>query len=185
MIVSRRRRGVSVLSGGRDHLTHRARRYLPSARAVALSLGALQAAMSALAVLASRGEASLIVICASLYLFAAAGAIVVLDSQQVEEYGIPLGARGPGIPALSKRAFACLVRARPRRRPQPVLLRLLRRLHMGADRPRRRDHLRDRRRDPSRATGRPGGARARRAARARARGRSLRRRGRNRSRTRS
>jgi UDP-GlcNAc:undecaprenyl-phosphate GlcNAc-1-phosphate transferase len=109
VIVSRRRRGVSVLSGGRDHLTHRARRFLPSPRAVALSLGATQAAMSALAVLASRGEASLVVIAATLYLLAAGGAIVVLDTQQIEEFGVPPLAGGIALPVLSKRAFACLV----------------------------------------------------------------------------
>ena len=109
VIVSRRRRGVSVLSGGRDHLTHRARRFLPSERAVALSLGALQAAMSALAVLASRGEASLVVICASLYLLVAGVAIVVLDTQRIEEFGLPPLAGGVAMPVLSKRAFACLL----------------------------------------------------------------------------
>src|SRR5436190_20921266 len=41
VIVSRRRRGVSVLWGGRDHLTHRARKLLPSARAVALLLASI------------------------------------------------------------------------------------------------------------------------------------------------
>src|SRR4029077_19483517 len=60
VIISRRRRGVSVLSGGRDHLTHRAHAHLRSPRAVALALGAVQAALSVVAVLASRGEASLV-----------------------------------------------------------------------------------------------------------------------------
>jgi UDP-GlcNAc:undecaprenyl-phosphate/decaprenyl-phosphate GlcNAc-1-phosphate transferase len=39
VIVSRRRRGVSVLTGGRDHLPHRTRRMLSSPRAVVLALG--------------------------------------------------------------------------------------------------------------------------------------------------
>src|SRR5436305_1141438 len=42
VIVSRRRRGVSVLWGGRDHLTHRARKLLPGARALARLLGSFQ-----------------------------------------------------------------------------------------------------------------------------------------------
>src|SRR6476620_8746479 len=46
VIVSRRRRGVSVLQGGRDHLTHRTRRLLPSTRTVALGLGAIPAALA-------------------------------------------------------------------------------------------------------------------------------------------
>jgi UDP-GlcNAc:undecaprenyl-phosphate/decaprenyl-phosphate GlcNAc-1-phosphate transferase len=102
VIVSRRRRGVSVLSGGRDHLTHRARRFLPSARAVALSLGGLQAVVSVTAVLASQGGTSFLVISAILYVLAAACAIVLLETQQVEEFGAvgPAGAGawdpGPG-----------------------------------------------------------------------------------------
>jgi UDP-GlcNAc:undecaprenyl-phosphate GlcNAc-1-phosphate transferase len=108
VIVSRRRRGVSVLTGGRDHLTHRARKLLPSARAVALLLGAIQAGLSVVAVLASRGEGSFVVISASLYLLAAGAAIVVLDTQQLEEFA-QAGER-PSRAALwsSKRALACL-----------------------------------------------------------------------------
>src|SRR5437764_3610753 len=86
VIFSRRRRGVSVLSGGRDHLTHRARRYLPSARAVVLSLAAIQAALSVLAVLASQGGSALLVISASLYVLVASLAIIALDTQKIEEF---------------------------------------------------------------------------------------------------
>jgi UDP-GlcNAc:undecaprenyl-phosphate GlcNAc-1-phosphate transferase len=88
VIVSRRRRGVSIMTGGRDHLTHRVRGFLPSARAVALALGAVQAVVSVVAVLALEGGASFIVVCAALYLLAAAGAIVVLENQTVEEFGV-------------------------------------------------------------------------------------------------
>ena len=100
VIVSRRRRGVSVLTGGRDHLTHRARRFLPSARAVALLLGALQAVVSVTAVIASQGGTSFLVISAILYVLAAAGAIVLLETQKVEEFGVaPQG-------VLATRAFS-------------------------------------------------------------------------------
>ncbi len=112
VIVSRRRRGVSVLTGGRDHLTHRARRFLPSARAVALCLGAIQALVSVTAVLASQGDGSLVVISASVYLLAAAAAIVVLETQQVEEFGVVSGAaRAKGAPSggLSAQAVGCLL----------------------------------------------------------------------------
>jgi UDP-GlcNAc:undecaprenyl-phosphate/decaprenyl-phosphate GlcNAc-1-phosphate transferase len=122
VIVSRRRRGVSILKGGRDHLTHRAREFLPSARAVALALGAVQAVVSVLAVLASQGGSSFIVIGAILYLLAAAIAIMVLDTQQVEEFGA-VGVEGAGTtnprsgltgrlkssPDHSPPAFACLI----------------------------------------------------------------------------
>ncbi|HEX3512355.1 MAG TPA: O-antigen ligase family protein [Solirubrobacteraceae bacterium] len=106
VIVSRRRRGISVLQGGRDHLTHRALRHLPNPRAVALLLGALQAALSVVAVLASRGEAALVVIAASAYLLIAGAAIVVLDARRVEETVVD----PPTLPLrLSKRALACLL----------------------------------------------------------------------------
>ena len=88
VIISRRRRGVSILTGGRDHLTHRARRFLPNARAVALSLGAVQAVVSVVAVLAIDGGTSFLVISATLYVLAAAGAIVLLETQKVEEFGV-------------------------------------------------------------------------------------------------
>ena len=129
VIVSRRRRGVSILKGGRDHLTHRTRRFLPSARAVALALGAVQAVVSVLAVLVSRGNSSLLVISASLYVLAAGGVIVVLDTEQIEEFP---AARADAGETLAEQTRARLSdRARPRRRPQPVLLRLLRRLGPG------------------------------------------------------
>jgi UDP-GlcNAc:undecaprenyl-phosphate GlcNAc-1-phosphate transferase len=107
VIVSRRRRGVSVLSGGQDHLTHRTRRFLPGTRAVVLTLAVVQAAMSVLAVLASRGDSSLLVISASLYVLAAGGVIVVLDTQQIEEFHAERG--DAGRLSLSKRALACLI----------------------------------------------------------------------------
>ena len=49
VVFSRRRQGVSLFSGGRDHLTHRLRRVLPSARMVALVLAGAQAALCGIA----------------------------------------------------------------------------------------------------------------------------------------
>jgi UDP-N-acetylmuramyl pentapeptide phosphotransferase/UDP-N-acetylglucosamine-1-phosphate transferase/O-antigen ligase len=107
VIVSRRRRGVSVLSGGRDHLTHRTLRYVRSTRAVALTLGVAQAALSVLAVLASRGDSTLLVIGASLYVLGAGCLIVALDTQEIEEFGAaPARSRRLSV---SKRAAACLL----------------------------------------------------------------------------
>jgi UDP-GlcNAc:undecaprenyl-phosphate/decaprenyl-phosphate GlcNAc-1-phosphate transferase len=105
VIISRRRRGVSVLTGGRDHLTHRTRRLLSSSRAVVLALGVVQAATSVLAVLASEGDSSLLVISVSLYVLVAGGVIIVLDTQQIEEFRVERGGRL----SLSKRALACLI----------------------------------------------------------------------------
>ncbi len=85
VVVSRRRRGVPVLSGGRDHLTHRARAHLPSARAVALALGAIQIVISLAAALAIEGGSSLVVIGVILYVLAGLAAIAVLENGQFEE----------------------------------------------------------------------------------------------------
>lgn len=49
VVISRRRAGVPILQGGRDHLTHRLRRRLPSARAVAAALALGQALLCAVA----------------------------------------------------------------------------------------------------------------------------------------
>jgi len=104
VIVSRRRRGVSVLTGGRDHLTHRTRKMIGDTRAVVLSLGVAQAALSVIATLASRGDSTLLVISASLYVLVAGAVIVILDTQKIEESE---GASG-GRLSLSKRAVAAL-----------------------------------------------------------------------------
>ena len=85
VVVSRRRRGVPVLSGGRDHLTHRARVHLPSARAVAFALGAIQIAISLAAALAIEGGGSFVVIGALVYVLAALAAIAVLEKGKFED----------------------------------------------------------------------------------------------------
>ena len=81
VILSRRRAGVSLLPAGRDHLTHRLRSRLPSARAVALALGAVQAALCAVALwLSQHGESSTTVAWA-LLLFAGAAAVTIMETQ--------------------------------------------------------------------------------------------------------
>src|SRR5256885_2781785 len=109
VIVSRRRRGVSVLSGGRDHLAHRASVHLPSPRAVALLLGAIQAALAVVAVLDNQGQGLLVVISASVFVLIAGCAIIVLHTQKVEDFSsAETGARAARL-TLSKRAVACLI----------------------------------------------------------------------------
>ncbi len=51
VVISRRRRGASVLTGGRDHLTHRLLTRLHAPWRVALVLAAVQAALGALALI--------------------------------------------------------------------------------------------------------------------------------------
>lgn len=59
VIVSRLRRGVPLMTGGNDHITHRLRTRLPSARAVAFTLGGVQASLCAVGIaVASIGEAA-------------------------------------------------------------------------------------------------------------------------------
>jgi len=63
VVVSRRRRGLSILTGGRDHLTHRLRSRVRSARAVALRLAAAQATFCVAAIVAASlgpSEAALV-----------------------------------------------------------------------------------------------------------------------------
>jgi UDP-GlcNAc:undecaprenyl-phosphate GlcNAc-1-phosphate transferase len=79
VIVSRTRRGVSVLTGGRDHLTHRTRQRMRTPRRVALVLGGAQAAVSALVILASRQGSSALVYIVLAFLVFAAAAIVALE----------------------------------------------------------------------------------------------------------
>jgi UDP-GlcNAc:undecaprenyl-phosphate GlcNAc-1-phosphate transferase len=81
VIVSRRRRGVPVLAGGKDHLTHRTHRFLPGARAVALGLGGVQAVVSVVAVLATQGGSSFVVVAAAAYAIAALCAIAALETR--------------------------------------------------------------------------------------------------------
>jgi UDP-GlcNAc:undecaprenyl-phosphate/decaprenyl-phosphate GlcNAc-1-phosphate transferase len=85
VILSRRRRGISILTGGRDHLTHRTQRSLGTARAVAIALGAVQALVAALALFALRGGASSIVLIVVLYFVAAATAIALLEAVDREQ----------------------------------------------------------------------------------------------------
>ncbi|MHB1467669.1 MAG: glycosyltransferase family 4 protein, partial [Solirubrobacteraceae bacterium] len=85
VIVSRRRRGVAVMSGGKDHITHRARLFMPGARSVALTLGGAQAVVSVIAVLAAEGGSSFVVVAAILYTLAGLAAIAVLEGRGVGE----------------------------------------------------------------------------------------------------
>ncbi len=154
--VSRRRRGVSILTGGRDHLTHRARRRLRNARAVAVTLGGAQAVISALAVVALRNGSAGIVVAVVAYLVGLgrddrAARRALRDAPAQAADADPATGREPW--SRGRRARRSELRvdraargARDRDRPQPVLLRLLRRDDLGAGGP-RRARRRHRRRD--------------------------------------
>jgi UDP-GlcNAc:undecaprenyl-phosphate GlcNAc-1-phosphate transferase len=81
VIVSRRRRGVNVLSGGRDHLTHRLLAILGSPRRVALALAWGQTILSAVAIAflsLSKGPAAA---AAGVLLCLGAATVVLLETQ--------------------------------------------------------------------------------------------------------
>nr|WP_246851609.1 MraY family glycosyltransferase [Patulibacter sp. SYSU D01012] len=83
VVLSRRRRGISILTGGRDHLTHRARRHLGTPRRVAVALGTTQVLVCAAGVTVARGPVALAVVGAVAYLaLAAVGVGLLLAEEQ-------------------------------------------------------------------------------------------------------
>jgi UDP-N-acetylmuramyl pentapeptide phosphotransferase/UDP-N-acetylglucosamine-1-phosphate transferase/tetratricopeptide (TPR) repeat protein len=79
--ISRRRAGVSLWTGGRDHLTHRLQTRLGTARTVALSLGAIQAGLGAVAVgVVQLGRGSVLAAW-SIWFVVVAAAIVLLETR--------------------------------------------------------------------------------------------------------
>ncbi len=81
VVVSRRRRGISVLTGGRDHLTHRTHARLRTVRASVAALGAAQALLAALALVAVQGGSRVLVPVVLGYLVAMAILIAVLEAE--------------------------------------------------------------------------------------------------------
>ncbi len=79
VIISRRRRGISILTGGQDHLTHRTQRRMLTARRVALVLGSVQALISALVIVATRESSATLVYILLAYVICAAAAIIGLE----------------------------------------------------------------------------------------------------------
>ncbi len=113
VVVSRTRRGISVTTGGRDHLTHRARQRFQTVRGVVLALGAAQVGLAALAVTAVWGGSNLLAGAMFVYLVAVIGAVFVLDGRpgaplQREGDTLALPERGqwrmPGSPPRTARA---------------------------------------------------------------------------------
>jgi UDP-GlcNAc:undecaprenyl-phosphate GlcNAc-1-phosphate transferase len=80
VVVSRSRRGVSLMTGGCDHLSHRLHFKLPSARAVALVLALTQASISVVAILALESGRTAIVTAAVVCLALGAALIALLES---------------------------------------------------------------------------------------------------------
>lgn len=81
VMVSRRRAGVRLMTGGRDHLTHRLFTRLGSPRTVALTLGCVQAVLGAVAIgVVELGQGSVIAAW-SVWFIAAAAAVAMLETE--------------------------------------------------------------------------------------------------------
>ena len=81
VVISRRRRGISFLVGGTDHLTHRLHTKLSSTRAVALTLGLAQAFLGAVAIGASEAGHGSIASAGVIWFVTGTIAVVVLESR--------------------------------------------------------------------------------------------------------
>jgi UDP-GlcNAc:undecaprenyl-phosphate/decaprenyl-phosphate GlcNAc-1-phosphate transferase len=79
VMFSRRRRNAPLLSGGRDHLTHRLREQLGSAQVVALALAFAQACLCAVAVVLSQAGQAAVLGVALVLVVAGAAVIYVLE----------------------------------------------------------------------------------------------------------
>ncbi|MFL5907215.1 MAG: glycosyltransferase family 4 protein [Solirubrobacterales bacterium] len=80
VVASRLRRGAPVLSGGRDHLTHRLLAVVGSERRVALILAAAQAALCGLSIALFESDQSTVVAVTAFYLIFGAAFIAALES---------------------------------------------------------------------------------------------------------
>ena len=79
VVISRTRRGVNVLSGARDHLTHRLLRWLHTPRALALALGLTQAALCLIGLALFQAPTAVVLSVGSVVVAAGAAAVLVLD----------------------------------------------------------------------------------------------------------
>jgi UDP-GlcNAc:undecaprenyl-phosphate GlcNAc-1-phosphate transferase len=99
VIISRLRRGVPVGKGGRDHITHRLRSRLGSARLVALALAIAQAALC-LAAIEITGWSKGAVLVACGLAFALGAAAIAIFELPTFTAALPNRSRVPaGVPA--------------------------------------------------------------------------------------
>ena len=80
VVISRRRGGRPVLSGGRDHLTHRLKALLGSGRAVVVALAIVQATLCFTAVGLSQLSMAFVIVAAALFAVGGALTIFVLET---------------------------------------------------------------------------------------------------------
>lgn len=80
VVVSRRRRGVGVFVGGRDHLTHRLRAKLGSARRVAAVLAAAQAVLTGAGAALAASDKSVAAFAATVLILGGVAVVALLES---------------------------------------------------------------------------------------------------------
>jgi UDP-GlcNAc:undecaprenyl-phosphate/decaprenyl-phosphate GlcNAc-1-phosphate transferase len=80
VVISRLRRGAPVLSGGRDHLTHRLLGMVGSERGVALILAGSQAALCGLSIALFQLDQATVVAVTAVYLVVGAAIIAALET---------------------------------------------------------------------------------------------------------
>lgn len=85
VVISRKRRGVSVLKGGRDHLTHRLLVRLGTPRRVALALATVQAGLGGLAVVGVATSHGLLIAFGMVAIALGAVAIAALEKPSWEK----------------------------------------------------------------------------------------------------
>jgi UDP-GlcNAc:undecaprenyl-phosphate GlcNAc-1-phosphate transferase len=85
VIVSRRRRGISILTGGQDHLTHRTRTRMGTAGRVVLVLGSTQAVVSGLVIVATRESSTTLVYILLAFVVSAGTAIGAMEGAAASE----------------------------------------------------------------------------------------------------
>jgi len=85
VVVSRVRRGVHVLTGGRDHVTHRLLGQLGTPRTVALALGGAQALLCVLGVVLAGSTIITVFAASTAYVILGAAAIAALEWPSVRE----------------------------------------------------------------------------------------------------
>jgi hypothetical protein len=85
VVVSRTRRRAAVLSGARDHLTHRLLRSLHTPRAVALALGITQATLCVVGLLLFQAASATVFAFGAMYFVLGVVVILMLDSSYSPE----------------------------------------------------------------------------------------------------
>ena len=85
VVISRTRRGAAVLSGARDHLTHRLLGRLHTPRAVALALGLTQAALCLVGLVLFQAAVAAVFAFGAMYFALGCAAILVLESSYASE----------------------------------------------------------------------------------------------------